>query len=779
MDVISTGLLPVASVLWQPRPSSWSLTVVAKATYDLAPAESPLAAQQEPIVARDEHWEGDGARSLRVASDLAPLKLGADVVLVGQAYAPPSAPARSVLVRMVVGAVDKSIEVFCDRYFDQQGVLREGPRFSHMPLVYERAAGGPDTWNPAGVRRGARDRYGRVALPNLQPPGKLVTAPDDPIEPVGFGPIAPGWPPRREKLRGHAAGWSPDALADQPLPPDVDRAYFNVAPPDQRPAELRAGERIVLEHLLADHPRLITSLAGVRPRAVVTRPSGGPQEILLRPDTLAIDTESATATLVFRGQLVLTRAEEEGMVVVATEMPGRPITVDDILEAGRRAMGGAPESLSPESLEIETVEPDGFSTLPFVAPNAPQVVAPFRAPTPEDAARLRAGAAPLPVAPPPAPAPPAAPGAGPRFGAPDWKSDTITLDTSKPLPDLPLTPFDHRAAAPAAPPPARTPPAPPPAPVPPATFAPVEAPPVQPPVRQTIGDMLAGASTVMAAPVPKTAPADAAAGASRDVLVLVWFDEKSLPRIVRKPAWQGILDALQDEPIDPEADDPALSDAPAEVEERAQVFAILDRAAAIDRQGLHDALARAAGKRGKALPPVELVEGDLTLPFDEVATLEAMVSTATPLAGGDEALAGALATAKDFLASPGVKTAPAVAAGLTSRIREVLRHGKRGLPAAEVDAQVDRALLEERRYQKRKVLGGPHLRALLFLEGPDRPPVVVYLPEAIADDLPMAARFRARVVAEVHLAVDESEMDPAALRAAALGRVVGLPSGRA
>jgi hypothetical protein len=749
MDVVSPGPLALASVLWQPRPASWALTVVCKATFTLAPGESPLAPEQDEIAEHDAHWDDDGARSLRAASDLAPLKASAEVVLVGPAFAPQAAPARSVRVRLVVGPIDKSIEVFCDRWFDPQGALSEGPRFTRVPLVYERAAGGPDTWNPVGVRRNARDRHGRTALPNLQPPGKVVARPDDVVDPIGFGPLAPGWPTRREMLRRHAATWTPDALARKPLPPDVDRSYFNVAPPDQRTPELRGDEPIVLENLHPQHPRLITSLSGVRPRAVLTGRAGGPLELALRCDTLAIDTDRRICTLSFRGHVALAHPEERGRVIVVAEKPGRPLTVDQIIDA----MDDVTANIGPESLEIDSADFDDFASSTVALP----------APTP--ARSQRQATLKIETSQPAAEAAPAVRSPPPRA----WKHPTLTAVAPKPLPAASPMPFG-RPPAPSAPPALVT--SPPPA-TPFAPVAPVEAPTFEPPARKTIGDLLAGASAVTPAPAPeavRSAP-DPAPAPGRDVLLLVWLDKKSLPRILRKPAWQRIVDALQDEPLDPEADDPALSDAPSEVEERAQVFEILDRAAATDREGLYDALSRAAGKRGKLVPPLELVAGDLALPFDEVATLEEMVSAATPLAAGDEALSGALATANGFLGSPGGKTAAAVAAGLTARIREALRQGKRSLPAGEVDAQVDRALLEGRRYQKRKVLGGPHLRALLFMEGPERPPVVCYLPEGLAEELPMAARFRARIIAEVHLAVDEKEAQPVALRAAALGRV--------
>src|SRR4051794_3274115 len=123
MALVSSGPLPVSSVLWQARPSTWGLTVVCKATFTLAPSEWPLAPAQEPICEEDTHRDSDAARSLREASDLAPFKQAADVVLVGHAYAPGGKPVKSLVARLLLGEIDKPIQVFCDRLFTQQGEL--------------------------------------------------------------------------------------------------------------------------------------------------------------------------------------------------------------------------------------------------------------------------------------------------------------------------------------------------------------------------------------------------------------------------------------------------------------------------------------------------------------------------------------------------------------------------------------------------------------------------------------------------------------------------------
>jgi hypothetical protein len=318
MDVISTCPLRVASVVWQPRAGAWALTVVCKATFQLQPGVSPLAGAQEATDDDEGHWDNDESRSLRAPSDLVPFKARADVLLVGHAFAPGGQPARSLPVRLAVGRVDKRIEVWCDRIFWHEGRLLEGQPFTRMPLRYERAAGGPGTANPVGMRFDAPpDAHGAVPVPNLQPPGLQVTRRGDTFAPVGLGPIAPGWPGRAGKLGRHAAGWSHRQWRAQPLPGDLDRAYFNAAPPDQQVESIEPDERLALEHLHPEHPRLETRLPGVEPAARMTAGGRAGEEIAMAADTLWIDTDRGLATVVWRGRVPLSHAGEEGRVTVS------------------------------------------------------------------------------------------------------------------------------------------------------------------------------------------------------------------------------------------------------------------------------------------------------------------------------------------------------------------------------------------------------------------------------------------------------------------------------
>jgi hypothetical protein len=316
MDLVSQCALRVAKVVWRPGHGGFAFTVVCKATFELTPVVSLLAAEQEPVALADV-YVGEGGE-LAVASDLVPVKKRPEVILTGHAYAPEGKPVPSLLVRLVVGEIDKSIQVVGDRHFGRDGRLSEPEHFARMPLGWERADGGPDTFNPAGRSLGSAarpDAIGRVPAPNLLPVGLWLKSRSDTVSPVGFGPIAPLWPSRAACLQQHVAGWDPGRWNERPLPADVDLGYFNAAPSDQQRALPFGEERIYLEHLHPRIARLSTQLAQVTPVATVDH-GAGPQALQLRCDTLIIDSDRGLAMLVWRGHVLLDHLERPGRVVV-------------------------------------------------------------------------------------------------------------------------------------------------------------------------------------------------------------------------------------------------------------------------------------------------------------------------------------------------------------------------------------------------------------------------------------------------------------------------------
>jgi hypothetical protein len=120
-----------------------------------------------------------------------------------------------------------------------------------------------------------------------------------------------------------------------------------------------------------------------------------------------------------------------------------------------------------------------------------------------------------------------------------------------------------------------------------------------------------------------------------DPVVLVYVHRPAMTRIVRKPAWQAIVDALEYEKIDPETDDPLLSNDPTEIIEQTRVSAILKQGRTIDQAMAMDQLQAAANKPGRFAAPLESFEGELEISFDEIDTLRARLAMSSPAAFRD------------------------------------------------------------------------------------------------------------------------------------------------
>lgn len=716
MDVVSLSPLRAAAVVWQPRRGGHVLTVVCKATFNLLPVESQLAEEQERPNEHDKHWDNDDAKSLYSPADLVPFKVRADVVLVGYAYAPRKETVRSLTARIIVGDINKGIDVFAERAWLQDGSLREGARFTKMPLRYERAAGGPDTSNPVGMRLSATDMYGSIAVPNLRPPGSTVNGPKDTIiEPVGFGPVAASWPSRAAKLGHNASLFMSPSWSKQPLPDAFDPSFFNCAPPDQQIESLRDNERIILENLHPEHQRLVTSLPGLRPHAFVERRGALPEDLTMACDTLWIDTDRSVCTLTWRGQVALDHPAQPGRVLIAMERIGQRLQWSDVeRQAGRPSYALSSEPAS----AADPARQGGLAALSGLAAPPPRLTT-----------------------------------------RPPSSADPVTLTDA--APNLKSTP----------PPPGRRPPAM--APLAPPAMAPLAPPPLR-------SEMPAPLPSPAIEPTPSAPPSPSAneaktAGASktptRDVLQLVWFDPEFVGKIRDVKRWKPIFEDLapkeerggfNDEPPPPE---------PKEKKDRRDVFGVLTRAEPSDPEGLNESILDAISDDGSFTPPLVVFAGLLALPFDELETAKATVTAAAPLASSDKKLKDTIDAVSEVLKTPGLQSSSGAADGLTSRIKEAFTQANRTLPANYLDTNVERMLLAERHYQRRILFSQPFLRALLT-HPLATTAIVAYLPDVMAKELPLFQALNVRVIAEVHPALDQYESSPTALRVVALARLL-------
>jgi len=258
-----------------------------------------------------------------------------------------------------------------------------------------------------------------------------------------------------------------------------------------------------------------------------------------------------------------------------------------------------------------------------------------------------------------------------------------------------------------------------------------------------------------------------------DIVDLLWFDTASAPRI--RAAFPAIVDELEFEPIDPKHDLPM--DDPNASRDRHDVFGVLTRASSTDGRGLARSMLDSVSDTGRFTPPVVVIAGELRFPFDEAELLAAMIAAISPLVTPEnKKLEEALAAAREVMKTP-ILQAPSNIEAVVTELRESLRQTKRAAMATQLDAHIERVLLEQRKYQKRSVFGDEHIRASCMPVG-ESVAIPTYLPASLAAKLPLVLRMKARLLAEAHAQQDQYESHAHALRVLALGRIVAIDGWR-
>jgi len=289
-----------ATLVWAQRGKLW-LTSVLKARVALG---HDAVGELTPGVELHYADAPTAGASLRHVSDLAPPTGSCELILAGHACALGEQPVSSMAVRLYFGTddrplVDKTLHVYGER---SGGAALPQP-FTRMPLVYERAVGGPGSDNPVGRRLGDPAR----------PPN--IVDPRDPQRVAGFGPIAASWP-GRARLAARAPTLR-GALLE--LPDELPLAYFHAAPSDQRFAAPGGDEWLIVDGMRPDLPRLQTQLPLLRARARVTGGRELPEResVELTLARIAVDMDRCVADLTFSASVAVGAEELPSLQVLA------------------------------------------------------------------------------------------------------------------------------------------------------------------------------------------------------------------------------------------------------------------------------------------------------------------------------------------------------------------------------------------------------------------------------------------------------------------------------
>jgi len=275
--------------------------------------------------------------------------------------------------------------------------------------------------------------------------------------------------------------------------------------------------------------------------------------------------------------------------------------------------------------------------------------------------------------------------------------------------------------------------------------------------------MSAPTSAEPTAPKPKKKPRPRRTPA--EVVEMLWFDQEATALLRQR--FRRLCEELEFSPPDERHDRPASEGKHAQ--NHHLHFGILTQAIADDGRTLKDTLRAAVSETGRFTPPMVVLRGELTMSFEDTDRLRATAAVVKPIAGEDKKLKAALDQVDELLATPLMSGSNEPVRNVLEHLRKTYGQTKRTLTLDYLNETVERGLLEQRQYARRKLFGGEVIRGELSVG--DKHRVVVYLPEDLERQLPLMTSFEARLVAEAHLRQDQFESHPHALKVITLGRV--------
>jgi hypothetical protein len=832
MQVVSLAPVPVASVTWRIGDGAWSLGVVCKLTFQLMPGDARLAKRHDPIYERERFPDDDTEASMYAPCDLVPARPLTDVTLVGNAYAPRGTPVTTLNARLQVQTIDKSLVIdavptpravpFKSASLSYEcaepsptnplGVARDSGHYPHpfhivaaidpsatspghtspgfgpiaghwtarRKLLVGEPPGSIESGKPFQLPKGFELKYFNAAppdqqLPELEPNAEIALVnlhPDEPVLHTRLPNVAPQvfverrGESRREPQQASISGvwidtrrsmctitWHTQIrleAADEP-----GRAWVAVAGPGTRLSGTQLN-------------RLIGSLS---------RSHSDPGKNDALDEASRADGEdpmNRTVSIRKADRKKLAKIQRGGDEVTQTSV----LSKDHVLATDDTQRGRTVAAKEPPPSSDNPSEPVPRPKLPRRKKH--KSTAPKSAPPPTDhlanvidPAERTADGIPIP--------------ASNLDDSPAWLAPGSRRDPSVPPP--PPRRSRPASAPPSSPPSALDARA--------ASVVPApRAPAITHPGLGPVGPVsqhgwptthIQGSRDTRLADTSSLPTADPTASnggglaphdkprekhkrrVPDEVVELLWFDEAATPRLRRR--WPKLCDRLDFEPRDDDHD--LVGDDPQKARQHHTHFGVLTEAPTGDAAALRGALREAISEQGRFTPPLVLLNGELRFPFDAIEVLRATAATVKPVAGDDKKLMAALDQVDELLQTPLLSGNTETVANFTKHLRKLYKESRRSLSVNYLDDTVERMLLEQRRYQKRTLFGEPTIRALLRV-GRDDKGIPTYLPEDLADKLPMMTTLAVRLIAEGHVRQDQYEAHPHALKVVTLGRVIRL-----
>ncbi len=308
------------------------LVALVKATYRFPEQNNQtavLAEQQTPVYDADVFEAEPGLSTTYFESDWCLRKQRCDVIVKASAYAPTGTKVKALGVKIKIAQCEKKLKVVGPRTWRKNvlGVLSlSSPQsFSSMPITYSRTYGGnwpardeydkPAIYAPNPVGCGFAKRRHKHQLENTF--GPSIGPINNPFEhhsreftPMSFGPIGRQWPARARYAGTYDKHWQDNVF---PLwPQDFDECFFQSAPEDQQIPYPTGGETISLWHLHPERRHIHFNLPfSLELPMVAITPKREQTALQAQVDTLTVDADALTVSLVWRAQLPIKRSLRE------------------------------------------------------------------------------------------------------------------------------------------------------------------------------------------------------------------------------------------------------------------------------------------------------------------------------------------------------------------------------------------------------------------------------------------------------------------------------------
>ncbi|MDO5667441.1 MAG: DUF2169 domain-containing protein [Alcaligenaceae bacterium] len=202
--------------------------------------------------------------------DLIGKKKTPEIIVNGYAYGKYAKEGKTT-IQLKLNNVSKCLDVWGDRYWID-GKPSVAQKFERVAINWQNAYGGLGyDKNPKGKGRDYVEveklKEKLKLVPNIESPTNPVLVESDEYEPVTFTTLPIEYPERNKLMGSYDEKWRQEEFPG--LAKDIDWAYFNQSPIDQRLSQLKSGDEALFINMHPDKAELTMTIPPIAARAFI------------------------------------------------------------------------------------------------------------------------------------------------------------------------------------------------------------------------------------------------------------------------------------------------------------------------------------------------------------------------------------------------------------------------------------------------------------------------------------------------------------------------------